>query len=356
MDKKILIIGIVVLIVVIAGIYLLQEKPETAEPKKDYRKIRLNALRTKNSSMCYEIDVLSERNRCIYQVAGYAKNVSLCYEVEGTRDRNSCFWKVAESTLNASLCKLISSEDVDMESYKDALNICYGAVARGTENPEVCEEAPAGDIKDECYRHAALVLNNVSICDKIKDIPMFNICYTRFVERTENLGLCEFLKGGGGNPCYNETKPIYDLNDCKELCYLAAISELHNVSLCNTLSNTSIRNSCYEIYAINIMKNSTLCEKITDNDRKYRCIARITHNLTQCGFIEDEGKKSGCYGIIERSSGDPNICLQIMDEHYQDRCYSMLAWWNKDKELCNKIKDNDMRNRCKSRFGGGFPI
>lgn len=329
MDKKILIAGFVILIVV-AGVMMFYEKPERSTPVHP----------RENAGIEHDKDL-----RFNASVEG---NISICHLISDTEIRNQCFSIVAQELKNASLCEFIEK---DYEYYDSKITDCYLRIAKAIKDPNLCEGLKIEPNKDECYLYVAFSLADMSICEEIENIASFNYCHISFAEMSKNLSICELLKEGVEEPCYTEGKSIYKLNDCKDVCYFVTIKGLGNVSLCGMVSNVTRRNKCYEYYAMTIMKNATLCEKITKNDQKYECIARITKNITQCGLIEDESKRGSCYSTIEHAVGDVSICVDIKDEIEKDYCYYTIAFDKMDKSLCKPITDKERRQACIADIG-----
>lgn len=322
MDQKIMIAGVVVLVVIAASIYLLQEKPEKPTPEE-------NRNREDNLKIKYR--------------ALLEGNVSICYSLEDAEIRNDCLQAIAEKTENASLCELLEK---DYKHYNISIQFCYSNIAKITKNPRLCERIESDKDRDWCYRYVAGI-NNPFLCENISEISKRNMCYMSIASTSRNLSLCEFIKVLGSKPCLNfsEDNVLYDLSVCMEACLSRTMQVMDDPDLCNTLQNPEIREGCIQFYAY-LKKNITLCKKLTDDDEKYRCIAQTTNNITQCGFIEGERKKFGCYSIIERAVGDVSICEQHTNETQRYACYSNIAFDKMDKNLCNLIKDKEKKETC----------
>lgn len=114
----------------------------TIEPQKDYC-ISLIATDKKDGVLCNEIEDLSMRNSCYYDIGWRTKNTSLCDKIiEDKNRKDSCYREIAVTESNSSLC-----EKVESVSYRDE---CFKSVAVYAGNSSLCNKI-SEDKKEACF-------------------------------------------------------------------------------------------------------------------------------------------------------------------------------------------------------------
>lgn len=94
----------------------------------------------------------------------------------------------------------------------------------------------------------------------------------------------------------NRCEPIEDIN-LKDLCYQSASRILLEFSICDKMTQESIKGSCYGYIIIRKKLEFSGCENSDSQD-----------------FIDN------CYNVIAVSTGDINHCLKIQNDDLKEAC------------------------------------
>jgi len=190
---------------------------------------------------------------------------------------------------------------------------CYDGVARLYKDPEICENISGVRGKSNCYREIALMIENISLCDLIKD---------------------------------------YDYG--QDLCYEEVAEALKNPALCEKIKHIlSFRDDCYAALAPGL-GDPELCEKINENSTStwVSCIENVAlHNKDPivCGRLEKRDRDSAyCLIHMAEEMKDHSICERVLYASYRDHCYHKMSVLLNDKSLCKKIKAEHKRKLCES--------
>src|SRR3989339_1175165 len=111
-----------------------------------------------------------------------------------------------------------------------------------------------------------------------------------------------------------------------ERCYVDYAIQNKNPSICQDVSQESIRNSCYDQLASRLNRED-LCREITDIDMFSVCLIEIA-----------------------KAKKDSVICDGV-DASYSDQCYLLVAVSIPNPDICNKIINEQVREEsCRSRI------
>lgn len=203
------------------------------------------------------------------------------------------------------------------------------------------------------------------ICDGMKFPELTNVCYAY---ESKDLKACEDFEG-----------------KYSELCSKAVLSRINvNESLCNGISNENVKSICLRKLAF-VNKDPSLCrddycylyystaescDKIQVDYLKYICLAKVTKDLSNCNFIEDEHEMKTCKSIssnqlsdcedssgslipycvvvVSENTGDWKYCSSLSTEYQKAEC-TALASSSIDK--CNNLNEGE-NDFCKIIFLG----
>jgi len=144
--NKIIIIGIVALVLLIAGIgWVIQpfnQKGADTEENKDLS---------------------------LLQQASEKKNISLCNEIENLFMKDSCYKIVSIDNLESSGCIKIESQQMKKD--------CYCDIMKETKDETICETMDLDiSFKDKCYWNVASLKQDRSLCENIVDETLKEAC------------------------------------------------------------------------------------------------------------------------------------------------------------------------------------
>jgi len=112
--------------------------------------------------------------------------------------------------------------------------------------------------RDKCYLN--LHNKNFSICEKIKDSSIKNICYGSVAESEKNFSICE--------------KMINCSKFEREICYYGVASAKKDISICDhKIVDKNLKDRCYLSIAIS-ENDSSICDKINDESEKSKCYSK----------------------------------------------------------------------------------
>ncbi len=268
------------------------------------------AASSNSSKYCSYINGSSSVS-CASSVAIKTENYSECNYTSNYSDSSLCNSSLnlylASKTGNASYCKSLST--VENISYSSRL-INYSSIDSLVLNNSLSLElvspitylrsiqnlsiSPSG----LCYFSAADTSKNASLCNKIENQTVYNICVssmsqnnstvsgtnsnkTSYLNISNNKTLSTEINNFNysiiSKSCYNYTKGNYGY--CSEVSSIIKAVTTKNLSYCPN-QNTQILYQCYYVVA-KAYNNTLYCSYIHNATENNNCIAAITQNLTQ---------------------------------------------------------------------------
>ena len=189
------------------------------------------AVNTSNESYCEKVTSKFVPNRTSYFIREFTITDDGRIILEYSREE--CYVFLAQNKNDIEICK-------KLPDYKNKINLCIAEVAKFNKNAEKCEMMMGEDkdsLRRHCYRELGIILKNPDYC----------------LVDNENLDSGERNLAAS---CIEEiAKEIEDLEEALSIC---------------ELSPTYIDN-CYSALAAS-RKDKSICEKITDKDKKDSCI------------------------------------------------------------------------------------
>lgn len=276
MNKKfILIIVVFLAIILIAGVLLINKKPQIKEGTKEGVKTQeLTANEKKAVSICDKLTRKEWKDRCL---AVINKDFSLC-------------------------TGLLS------DKYQDA--VCYRVIAVAKADPLICEKIEVS--KDRCYAEAAKTKPDMSLCDKVIEKNFKNRCYWNIAEAKQDFSFCE---------------KITDDQDWRNRCFATM---KNNSLLCDKIDQQFEKNICYLDIAIK-KNDESLCKKMDETeiveewkqDKQTRCMAMVSKDGSLCEKINRRSMKESCYFGVAIEKKDDSLCNKTGIE--EDACYWSIA-------------------------------
>jgi len=145
---------------------------------------------------CAEKATLEEKNSCYYNEAIENNDGNACGKIDGDHTlQDACFAEVAEATGNAELCAEILPDE------KRKIDNCYHAVGLATKDIELCENLFLDDTYLDCYSEIAIDLESYSLCEAVSRehvnsysiYPTKDLCYKNYALSTGDLSVCELI-------------------------------------------------------------------------------------------------------------------------------------------------------------------
>jgi hypothetical protein len=289
-------------------------------PLKESEEDKLLLSLLEKEPLCKDFSNKEEKISCLGQLTG---DVSLCEKILEKEIQSNCYIGVAFLSQDISVCDKIQDEEKK--------GICKFLIKR---NSIVCENIFN---KEECYKLFAKFLDDKSLCEKIEDKEKLKEC----LANVDSAIVKEFQKRKEEN-----IQKESSLSD-------KAVIE-NNLSLCNTIKNTSIRDNC--IYAIaRKLQDVSLCEKILEEPTKISCMSILKKDPSLCDNINDNFDvfvKDNCYFAFVTLIRDLSknllkiTCDKITNIEIKDGCYMQLAIHKEDSSLCSNIQDTVSRKAC----------
>lgn len=186
--------------------------------------------------------------------------------------KNHCLKAIAVSEGNESICEKI--QDIDLK------NLCFMDLAYYYERIDLCEKSI--EFKSECALDLAIKTMNSSYCEKTNREQ--EICRQAFQEKNESI--C-YTIGLGRAECVegirlNDSNKCNEIDSFKDPCYYYIALETQNHLLCENLSLIELKDACFFRIATEI-NNINICEKMSEE--KENCIIWIainTNNINLC--------------------------------------------------------------------------
>jgi len=252
-----------------------------------------NAMAT-NLNSPSECETADSKNDCIIDTAVDEDDISYCSFAENV---GQCIYNYIRltGTTDMKYCGIGMSD------------FCIFSVALSAQNPDYCfsvnanneiipkseseKNYPAINLVSGCIRDIAISKNDISMCEKIPDINVKELC---------------------------EAVISQDSEKC--------------ISVENDLSISSkwMASSCLDNIAF--LKNDiSICEKISDEDFKRYCIASISKNISECE------RDDRCIKLVATRLNDTSICDDnfLDDSPNENGCYAIV---NKDADKCYNSK------------------
>lgn len=223
-----------------------------------------------------------------------------------------------------------------------------------------------GDLKD-LYKDAYFKFDSIT-CESLPEekVDLFDIevtksrCYQLLALSTSNPSLCEKITNqslrdecywtfGFKNPSFCE-KILSE--ETKHSCYTHFALNVAELSQCQEKAPSPYsKDVCFRVFAERT-NDPSLCEKITVQEEKEDCYYEVAIKIKNASFCEeviDQIKKGNCYRIIAVSTKNPSLCEGITDQKQKDECYYIIASDTKNVSLCESIASQYLKDLCYKR-------
>ncbi|MBI5227037.1 hypothetical protein HY988_00480 [Candidatus Micrarchaeota archaeon] len=372
----ILIIAFLLLVIVVAGAFLLYNLLQKNTPLTP-----LIIPPEINNSNKTNVTTFTCDDNCYYKKATQAGDFSPCIQITNSTFRQQCY--VALSNISFDACKLVLD--------KSASQSCITAFAKTKsditlcnllENSYSCQLAVNPCIKDQnrilceafyfknaskcngdvdCTLNYSITKGDSKACSQISNEVVAAACISAIVGQDK----CGALSPGAKIDYCRELYAIYGNNYylCSKVakgssyaldCYSSFASRLGNYSICDQ-GNLEFNDlwSCYTAYSLQT-GDSSACSAIhyLASTSKFQCVfqyAKKYGNAESCEILADISQRLTCYqGVILYSSKTLNwiYCSGITDSDWRNKCYTESAKLQNDINICDNISFNLSKQSC----------
>lgn len=260
---------------------------------------------------------------------------------------NTEWYNEAYRSGDIKVCEKITNHDRKIS----CINNVIAGNAIKTKNIALCDQITVEEEKIWCrnplYSYEAVSTNNIDLCNKIigndsfKDGCISKVTMNQIVQN--NTGTLSV------DMCKNITDEFWKNNCVKELsakntyeAYQKAKSA-STLDACDSVNDNSLRNICRDkILFLDAQENNniSLCEKISDVNKKQRCVEIVSNKLDESirKNAVVSGKIEMCSNI--KNSNTKQICV--------DEVYYKQALETKNKNICEKIQSAQKQSKCMS--------
>ncbi len=181
--------------------------------------------------------------------------VSTESQVQKCSGSYACLSSLANKTGNSSICGLMSG------SYADN---CYFSIAQSTSNSSLCSKITNLTYGAYCLDLIALHTGNMSLCSKAAE-PYESYCYSSFANKQLEPSVCDRISNSTIRTiCYSEVLAKIAFAT-KNLSYCANVSNSTNASVINTVmsnaTSPSLRNATLQLSGYLLQPGAALSAK-----------------------------------------------------------------------------------------------
>ena len=377
----IMLIGILLALIIIVGVGLLtiiqQKAPVEPPPEYNYTPPPPDTNLTNVTDTCDE--------QCMLDAAIAAKNVTLCGELSELQQ--SCYEQLADDSFDACVLVSDSAKKQDcVTAYavadgditicdslsEDAKTACSYAVdpCADAEDEDLCRALESSDpelCEDKyCLLDYSLENNDSATCDMIVDRVMATACKSTVLDTDKCYDLGE---GSLRDYCY-ELFAIYseDYLTCTQTtpnsiyaldCFSLYAAHEGNYSICdNDGFELNNRWLCYTNYSL-ISGDTSGCEAIHElaSTNKFRCVfefAKLYGDPSACDILESSSSRTTCYSgsiLYSNENLDWHNCADVVSFNWKNSCYTEAAKLYQDISICDNIEELPEREGCRSSYG-----
>jgi hypothetical protein len=227
----------------------------------------------------------------------------ICKNPEGAQEKLVCGVVKIDKSLRGTTTgddADIDEDDVDFDPCSDLRGIskdqCLKDRAIVMENPSFCDEIKDLVARYRCFEDLAVEMRDPSMCESEKEQDIINDCYIKYFNEVEvDTRTCEKLKAPHSEICYG----VIGLRD-------------NDVSYCLLMSG-KLRDKCLVEFAKK--GDPTSCKNVQDTDMKELCVKNMYDRCVELHLKEECAIKAGI------GMGD---CDYINDATLRDACWARL--------------------------------
>mgnify|MGYP001578381492 CR=1 FL=1 len=271
-----------------------------------------------------------------------SQTIEDCNEYKTQEAKNACLVNLAVEKKDISICS-------------QGPQNCLSVVWREFPEEPVCANIESTQSRDQCYIYVAAVKKNVGICRSISERVQMDLCIQSASTMLQDISSCnEILNTSIKDKCLaidypNKTMETCNLISGSELkadCTIDVATRERDYSLCNTMAD-QFRDRCYRSTAA-FHGDIEKCGLILSPEIKDFCIslsARKEEDLKLCkGF--NNVLKEQCTSNIAGASGKISLCNAIESAKFRDYCIRDAARLLKDGSHCGSISNSTIKDEC----------
>lgn len=203
------------------------------------------------------------------------KKAAKCEEIQDQYNKDYCYYDAVRYGAGGIICTKIADQNMQ--------NSCYFTAAKKEGNGELCEKIDYTELKEVCF---AVVEKNVNACGKLNN-EWKNRCYNDIALSKKDKSICGMIA--------DEEERDHCIWD---ILFSLNFFGINREAICEELTNSKIKDLCY-FDAANAEQNPAICEKITESDKKYNCLAINSRDNNYCNKIMDLDRKQNCHATLQ---------------------------------------------------------
>lgn len=193
-----------------------------------------------------------------------------------------------------------------------------------------CDKIENYDLKEVCL---ALLEKNFSRCEKLSYLD--TLCYKNLIDTNNvSLELCQSLSR----------------YEASSRCFLKLAIQTGDSSYCNETGGKYFFCKWIMAYELN---DSSLCNEVDTDCKKYRCLAFLTGNESLCNEVIEEDEKKICLALTTNNFTKDSCGIysrEYGEVLYAPVCLYSISFWKKDVSVCQDIEHNQIKWECYARF------
>lgn len=234
-NSNLFLVGGVVLVVIVLLVMLLPGLNKTTEKK---------------TFVCPDGSIVASEEDCLKQEIPLTpeEKYEFCMDKTLIQEKDECLQDLAIESNNDILCDELVN--LDLEKCKRLVWKEYAVVSQELSK---CSELLTKFDEFSCIKEIALNASDPSICSKITEVIQQNSCLIELAAQEEDLGICSLISGSAAETCkFNAALAIGDADLCdafslpsiKYDCITRIAEKNNDVSLCNKISDSLMKNRC----------------------------------------------------------------------------------------------------------------
>lgn len=313
-------------------------------PLKDKCLLNL-AVKDNNKRLCREIEQKESKDSCLKLLKG---EQSACDTIPETI-KNDCYYNLAYVFEDPAYCELGNSK-YSLQSFNpttitpESILDCKIVVALRTQDIGVCNSL-ASTSQRRCIQQLALILNDISYCDKIEKEASKTACYKLVNMRSAS-------NSGEESECNKINETFF-----KDICLLELASNTENYEICHQSSKPE---DCILSLVPSLLDKSMCISKNLGADFEQQCIftlATHTMDIELCNTLDSSSVGNDpetCIFQIAIQFSDLETCQSLSTR--KDECLYELAVSKKNVEMCDGIAEAQIKRRCNDAITKGMAM
>jgi len=219
---------------------------------------------------------------------------------------------------------------------------CQLEKAVSTQTPDICRNISNVTTSQNCF----FLLSNASInaCLEMQNKSYLKSCVIYHAKLKKDVKTCNYLKEPDASECLSAVDPCYSKKEYERAICLALARK--NYTECDGY------NECYYTYSMTT-RNADACQALSSEAEQSAC-SSISLNTDNCADLSERTLRDLCYQIYAVKINDSNKCIKISnDSLYAVECLSYFAISKGDYSVCDAGLEFNNRWSCYTNFSLG---